>query len=69
MALLTWGWAMLMTSPDKRGIRNFIRQHALHGPETSYKDGQFSEGLIAPAKIITDAADTNEFGLCPQTLF
>ncbi|XP_014276623.1 uncharacterized protein [Halyomorpha halys] len=69
MALLTWGWAMLLTSPDKRGVRNFIREHALRGPETSSKDGQFSEGLITPAKMITDVSDTNELGLCPQTLF
>ncbi|CAH1405523.1 unnamed protein product [Nezara viridula] len=69
MALLTWGWAMLLTSPDKRGVRNFIREHALRGPEATSKNGQFSQGLIIPAKIITDVDDNNELGLCPQTLF
>lgn len=69
MALLTWGRALLLTSPDKRSVMNFIRQHALRGPEATSKDGQFSQGLITPAKIVTDVDDSNELGLCPQTLF
>lgn len=41
---------------------NFIKQHALKGPETNTKDGQYDLFLIQNAKIVSNI---NDIEICP----
>jgi hypothetical protein len=44
-------------------VRNFIKQHALRGPEKISRDGQYDLDLKVPADILTDVDDSV---LCPR---
>lgn len=63
LTLVTWGCQLAMSYVNPSAVRKFIRQHALRGPEQISTDGDFMEGLISQAKIVTDVKDSN---LCPK---
>uniref|UniRef100_A0A224XT77 Putative conserved secreted protein n=1 Tax=Panstrongylus lignarius TaxID=156445 RepID=A0A224XT77_9HEMI len=63
IALLTWGWSVLLTDVDEELIVKFIREHALRGPEAISRDGQYDFALEEPA-IITTPDDSGR--LCPK---
>lgn len=45
-------------------VMNFIRQHALRGPEKVSSDGQYDLNLKVPAEVLTDLDDSV---LCPRS--
>ncbi|KAG8037631.1 hypothetical protein G9C98_005842 [Cotesia typhae] len=61
-ALVTWGCRLTMSTINPYIVKNFILTKALHGAETTPKDGEFNEGLIQKAKIVSDENDSK---LCP----
>jgi len=44
-------------------VSRFIQKRALHGPEKIPDDGQFEDGLLSRASIVTDEVDSV---LCPN---
>ncbi|XP_073972273.1 uncharacterized protein [Rhodnius prolixus] len=65
IALVTWGWSLLLPDIDDELIVKFIREHALHGPEAISKDGQYDFALKEPATIVSTSEDTGR--LCPKS--
>ncbi|XP_067649773.1 uncharacterized protein [Haliotis asinina] len=66
-ALLSWGCYLPLTHFDEKTVFRFIRTHALHGRENSVTlDGQYSLMLTAPAKQVSDNADSD---ICPASNF
>ncbi|PSN39342.1 hypothetical protein C0J52_21869 [Blattella germanica] len=63
LALVTWGCRLTMSTVQPSIVMNFIKQHALQGPEKVSKDGQYDLGLRVPAKIVSDFEDSV---LCPR---
>ncbi|CAD6234640.1 GSCOCG00002030001-RA-CDS [Cotesia congregata] len=61
-ALVTWGCRLTMSTISPYIVRNFILTKALHGAETTPKDGEFNEGLMQKAKTVSDENDSK---LCP----
>lgn len=55
-----------MSTINTSFIKDFIKNHALKGPEKLSKDGQYDFGLISHAKIVTTIDDVS---LCPTTDF
>ncbi|KAK9504035.1 hypothetical protein O3M35_010476 [Rhynocoris fuscipes] len=64
MALLTWGWSLLLPDIDEELMVKFIKDHALNGPEEISRDGQYDFELIEPAKFVTIPDDKG--GICPK---
>lgn len=58
LALVTWGCRLTMSSVQLGTVKNFIKQHALRGPEKESRDGQYDLGLEVPAAILTDIEDS-----------
>ncbi|XP_017760345.1 PREDICTED: uncharacterized protein LOC108550930 isoform X2 [Eufriesea mexicana] len=63
LALVAWGCRLSMSYVNPKLVVKFIREHALRGPEEIARDGDFSDGLIRRAKIVSDLDDTM---LCPN---
>ncbi|XP_008545557.1 uncharacterized protein LOC103569820 [Microplitis demolitor] len=63
LALVTWGCRLTMSYVNPSLVKEFIRTKALHGAEAISKDGDFDEGLIRKAKVVSDEDDSN---LCPS---
>jgi hypothetical protein len=53
----------MMSAVQPGMVKNFIKQHALQGPEKISKDGQYDLGLKVRAEILTDEDDSV---LCPR---
>ncbi|KDR15445.1 uncharacterized protein LOC110833602 isoform X1 [Zootermopsis nevadensis] len=63
LALVTWGCRLTMSTVQAGIVKNFIKQHALRGPEKLSRDGQYNLDLEVPAVILTDVEDSV---LCPR---
>lgn len=64
LALLSWGCRLTMSYVNPKVVNRFIRKKALRGPEWQIvDDGQFEDGLLSRAKIVTDPTDSV---LCPN---
>ncbi|KAL1140282.1 hypothetical protein AAG570_000214 [Ranatra chinensis] len=63
LALVTWGWALLMSDIDREIVTDFIQHHALKGPEHLSQDGQYDYMLLTPAKIVSNQEDDV---ICPR---
>lgn len=63
LALVAWGCRLTMSYVNPEVVTEFIRSHALRGPEEISRDGDFVEGLIRRAKLVSDFKDTV---LCPR---
>lgn len=62
LALVTWGHRLEISKVSMEVIVDFIKNHALKGPEEIADDGQYNLLLGQQAKIVSDKNDTN---LCP----
>lgn len=62
-ALIAWGRSLEMSIVVREILIAFIRMNALQGPEKLSRNGQYSGGLIEPAKYVSDPDDNN---LCPS---
>ncbi|XP_029042753.1 uncharacterized protein LOC114875985 [Osmia bicornis bicornis] len=63
LALLVWRRRLTMSYVNPKLVIQFIREHALQGPENIPRDGDFEEGLLNRARNVSDLDDTN---LCPN---
>uniref|UniRef100_A0A1B6GZR6 DUF3105 domain-containing protein n=1 Tax=Cuerna arida TaxID=1464854 RepID=A0A1B6GZR6_9HEMI len=63
LALMTWGWRLLMPTVDTSLAVEFIREHALHGYEKTHRDGFYDQLLVAPAAIVSTPDDQV---ICPR---
>lgn len=63
LALLSWGCILTMNIVERDIATTFIQEHALKGPETIARDGQYSVELIHPAEIVTTKTDET---ICPN---
>ncbi|XP_012282558.1 uncharacterized protein LOC105700889 [Orussus abietinus] len=63
LALLTWGCRLTMSYVNPSLVKDFIKEHALRGPEDISRDGEFKDGLFRKAKIVSNAEDIR---LCPS---
>ena len=61
---MTWGCRLTMSSVQPGIVTNFIRQHALRGPEKTSREGQYDMNLKVPAEVLTDLDDSV---LCPRS--
>ncbi|XP_033219057.1 uncharacterized protein LOC117174252 [Belonocnema kinseyi] len=64
LALVTWGCRLTMSYVDPELVEQFIMEKALRGPERVSNDGDFEDGLLKKAKIVSDAVDSK---LCPNS--
>lgn len=62
LALLTWGHRLEMSKVSPEVAVNFIREHALNGPEQLYKNGHYDLMLTEEAKVVSTIEDSY---LCP----
>lgn len=65
LAVVSWGCRLTMSTVDPELVMEFIRGHALRGPENIAKDGDFEEGLLYRARMVSDLNDTT---LCPTAM-
>lgn len=66
MALVAWGCRFEMSSVDRKEIVEFIKEHALKGPEGHYtKEGQYTHRLIKVGKP-PKGSYMNDTVLCPH---
>ncbi|XP_006621423.1 uncharacterized protein LOC102680815 [Apis dorsata] len=63
LVLISWGCRLSMSYVNPELVIEFIREHARRGPEEISKDGDFVEGLLHRAEIVSDIDDTI---LCPN---
>ncbi|KAK0085169.1 hypothetical protein PV325_005666 [Microctonus aethiopoides] len=63
LALIAWGCRLTMSYVDEEFVTRFIKKRALHGKEDIADDGEFSEGLLTMAQIVSDKNDSQ---LCPR---
>ncbi|XP_043270842.1 uncharacterized protein [Venturia canescens] len=63
LALLAWGSRLTMSYVNPGIIRDFIRERSLRGPENIPQDGEFDEGLIRKAQVVSDFDDSM---ICPN---
>lgn len=59
MALVTWGHRLEISKVSLEVVVDFIRNHALRGPEKVSQDGQYDLMLTQHAKVISGEEDTN----------
>ncbi|CAG9865428.1 unnamed protein product [Phyllotreta striolata] len=64
LALVTWGHRLEMSRVAGDLVVKFIKEHALKGPESTTKNGQYDLLLVKEAGIVSDLSDS---GLCPNT--
>lgn len=65
LALLAWGCSLEMATVDTASVKQWIKDHGLHGPEGNYaKEGQYTVGLIKKAKP-PPGSDIHDKVLCP----
>ncbi|XP_063930790.1 uncharacterized protein LOC135142906 [Zophobas morio] len=57
LALVTWGHRLEMSKVAPELVLDFIRKHALKGPEQTARDGQYSLFLEKHADIVSDIGD------------
>lgn len=66
LALVAWGCRFEMSSVDRKEIVEFIKEHALKGPEGHYtKEGQYTHRLIKVGKP-PKGSYMNDTVLCPH---
>ncbi|KAJ8967656.1 hypothetical protein NQ314_002691 [Rhamnusium bicolor] len=63
LALVTWGHRLEMSKVASEIVVDFIKKHALHGPEKTHRDGQYSLMLEEHANVVSNIEDSN---LCPN---
>ncbi|KAH9493344.1 hypothetical protein DERF_014096 [Dermatophagoides farinae] len=65
LALIAWGCRLRMNYVDSHEIVNFIRKHALHGPEGKLpKEGQYDAHLLRKA-MVPIGSNFDDDILCP----
>ncbi|RZC14256.1 uncharacterized protein BDFB_003171, partial [Asbolus verrucosus] len=57
LALVTWGHRLEMSKVAPEIVLDFIKHHALKGPEQTAKDGQYDLMLEKHAQIVSDILD------------
>jgi len=62
-ALVAWNNRLQMNTPKKSEMVDFIKTHALRGPETTPLHGNYTLGLLKVADIVSDVVDSR---LCPS---
>ncbi|XP_047740934.1 uncharacterized protein LOC108665218 [Hyalella azteca] len=66
LALVAWGCRMEMAYVDATQVKDFIRSHALKGPEGILrKQGLYTEGLVQASHVPEGHSDEG-LELCPQ---
>uniref|UniRef100_A0A1B6LXZ2 DUF3105 domain-containing protein n=1 Tax=Graphocephala atropunctata TaxID=36148 RepID=A0A1B6LXZ2_9HEMI len=63
LALMTWGWRLLLPNVDTSLAVQFIREHALHGYEKTHRDGFYDQLLVSPAEVVSTPDDQE---ICPR---
>ncbi|KAJ8947625.1 hypothetical protein NQ318_002637 [Aromia moschata] len=63
LALVTWGHRLEMSKVAPELVVEFVRRHALKGPEQTYRDGQYTLELKEQAEVVSSIDDAN---LCPK---
>lgn len=61
--MVAWGHRLEMSKVYPQVAIEFIKKHAIKGPEMTTKNGQYILLLENPAKIISDINDSN---VCPD---
>lgn len=59
MALVSWGHRLEISKVSLEVVVDFIRDHALKGPEKISRNGQYDLALFQPAKIVSNEEDTD----------
>lgn len=59
MALIAWGHRLEISKVSLEVAVDFIRNHALRGPEKISRDGQYELMLTEQAKVVSDEDDNN----------
>lgn len=62
-ALVSWGALLEFSVLQREVVEDFIREHALRGPEQTARDGQYDHLLLAPAEVVSTIDDAE---LCPK---
>lgn len=62
-ALVAWGALLEFSVLQREVLEDFIREHALKGPEQTARDGQYDHLLLAPAEVVSTVDDGE---LCPK---
>lgn len=64
--MVTWGHRLEMSKVAPDIIIDFIKEHALKGPEQTSRDGQYDHFLIEHAEVLPNS-DINDVNLCPSS--
>ncbi|XP_055608611.1 uncharacterized protein LOC129755931 [Uranotaenia lowii] len=62
-AVVAWGALLEFSVLEREVVEDFIREHALRGPEQTARDGQYDHLLLEPAQIVSTLDDEV---LCPK---
>lgn len=62
-AVVAWGALLEFSVLQREVVEDFIREHALKGPERISRDGQYDHLLLEPAQVVSTADDEV---LCPK---
>lgn len=62
--MVAWGCRLTMSYVDPELVEQFIIEKALRGPEVVSDDGEFEDGLLKKAEIVSDTVDSK---LCPNS--
>ena len=62
--MLAWKCKFLFQTPNIAEMVEFVKKHALKGPENVYQNGAYKAGLLKEAEVVSDLNDTI---LCPTT--
>lgn len=69
LALVAWGCKLEMARVDRQEVIDFLRDHALKGPEGHLsKQGQYDLALIRKAEVVPGAGEGDEVR-CPNQEF
>jgi len=63
LALAAWGVSLEFSVFDETLVTDFIKKRAKTGPERVSRDGQYKKLLVNPAKVVSDANDSE---ICPK---
>ncbi|XP_057654821.1 uncharacterized protein LOC130893064 [Diorhabda carinulata] len=58
LALVTWGHSLEMSKVSENLAVRFIREHALKGYESTFKNGQYNYGILQRADFVSDLYDS-----------
>ncbi|XP_056636479.1 uncharacterized protein LOC130445030 [Diorhabda sublineata] len=58
LALVTWGHRLEMSKVSENLAVRFIREHALKGYESTFKNGQYNYGILQRADFVSDLHDS-----------